>query len=95
MIGHKAIGLVAVLSMLLVTFVPAASAQAPAVDPRMQPYVDALAYWFQSMGYEDWQERVDKALVAAPDQPRNPEKDRDRDRDEDEDEDEETNHDRI
>ena len=81
MIGHKAIRLVAVLSMLLVTFAPAVSAQTPEVDPKMQPYVDALAYWFQSMGYEDWQARVDQALVAAPDQPRNPEKDRDEDED--------------
>ncbi len=84
MIGHKVIGLVAVLSMLLAVFAPAASAQAPQVDPKMQPYVDALAYWFQSMGYEDWQARVDQALVAAPDQPQTP-KEEDRDEDEDDD----------
>ena len=84
MIGHKAIGLVAVLSILLVTFAPAASAQAPPVDPKMQLYVDSLAYWFQSMGYEDWQARVDQALVAAPDQPQTP-KEEDRDEDEDDD----------
>jgi hypothetical protein len=87
MIGHKAIRLVTVLSMLLVTFAPAVSAQTPEVDPKMQPYVDALAYWFQSMGYEDWQARVDQALVAAPDQPRNPDADRDEDEDEDDDKD--------
>jgi hypothetical protein len=83
MIGHRFIGLLAVLSLLLAPFAPAALAQTPQVDPKMQPYVDALAYWFQSMGYEDWQARVAQALVAAPDQDQNPEVDEDEDDDAD------------
>ena len=85
MIGHRFIGLAVVLSLLLVVFAPATSAQVPQVDPKMQPYVDALAYWFQSMGYEDWEARVAQSLVAAPDQERDPDLDKDESEDDDDD----------
>lgn len=82
MIGHRWIGLALILFLLLVALAPPVAAQIAAVDPKMQPYVDALAYWFQSMGYEDWQKRVAEALVAAPDQQRDPDLNEDRNEDE-------------
>ena len=90
MIGHRLIGWALILALLLVVIAPAVSAQepqqVPQVDPKMQPYVDALAYWFKSMGYKDWAERVDQALIAAPDQERDPSLNDERDHDEDADE---------
>jgi hypothetical protein len=48
----------------------------PAVDPKMQPYVDALAYWFKSTSPGDWAARLAEALIPAPDQKQHPDDDK-------------------
>jgi hypothetical protein len=73
MLGKKVFGLLAVVSLVLAVAAPVALAAeplpaAPQADPKMQPYADALAYWFQSVGDKDWQTRVTEALTPAPDQ---------------------------
>ncbi len=73
MVGKKVVAILAILTMILPSFSVAALAQGaapavPQVDPKMQPYVDALAYWFKSTSPNDWETRLAEALIPAPDQ---------------------------
>jgi hypothetical protein len=77
MVGKRVVAILAVLSIVLALFATAALAQGPApalpqVDPKMQPYVDALAYWFKSTNPKDWAARLAAALIPAPDQKQGP-----------------------
>ena len=53
---------------------PAVSAQVPPgqadlrSDPYYADYVDTVAYWFQSVDKENWESRLEQALIEAPDQ---------------------------
>lgn len=80
MVSKRIAATLAILSIVLALFATAALAQGPApalpqVDPKMQPYVDALAYWFKSTSPKDWAARLAAALTPAPDQKRGPEDD--------------------
>ena len=66
------VGIVA-LAVVLAAPASVVLAQAPGqadlqADPYYADYVSTMAYWFESVGGNDWQAKLAEALVVAPDQ---------------------------
>ncbi|GEM_PF-7023833 len=68
------VGVFIVLASAMIGAVPAADAQVPPgqvdlrADPRYADYVDTVAYWFRSIDKENWEQRLEQALIEPPDQ---------------------------
>lgn len=69
-VGGMLIMLVSVMSAVA----PAADAQVPLgqidlrTDPRYSEYVNTVAYWFQNIDKQNWEQQLEQSLVEPPDQ---------------------------